>query len=71
MILIIDNLDHPLCSYAILPTALCRHVKHNLFSRPLVNKLVPVGFPNENYHLYFTQGEGDKKEGELVFSRWL
>jgi len=29
---------------------------------PIIYKLVPVGFPNEDYHLIFTQGKGEKKE---------
>ncbi|ELT98310.1 hypothetical protein CAPTEDRAFT_39990, partial [Capitella teleta] len=31
-------------------------------SSPVVYKLLPAGFPNEQYHLLFTQGVGKKKE---------
>ena len=33
---------------------------------PVVNTMVPVAFPNMPYHLIFTQGKGDKKEGERL-----
>ncbi|KAK2168949.1 hypothetical protein LSH36_13g20028 [Paralvinella palmiformis] len=33
----------------------------HIFS-PIFNKLIPVGFPNQCYHLLFTEGKGEKKE---------
>ena len=34
--------------------------------RPFIEKLLPASFPNLDYHLIFTQGKGENKEGMLL-----
>ena len=34
-----------------------------LMSRPIIEKFLPASFPNLDYHLIFTQGKGEGKEG--------